>query len=176
MKGFSIYKAILALTGAASYLGLAHAQTCANASTAIGGKPFPPLLDATLEDLATGLESGLFTSVDLVNAYISRIMEVNSTLRMVTEINPDALEIAAELDTMRANGESYGPLHGIPILLKNNIATMDKMNNTAGSYALLGAKVPRDATVAAKLRKAGAVLLGKVSLEQITVSSRPGQY
>lgn len=169
MRGVDVYKAALAFTGAATYLGqtvFTNAQTCSNSSTAIGGKPFPPLIDATLEDLATGLESGLFTSVDLVNAYISRIMEVNSTLRMVTELNPDALAIAAELDSARAKGESLGPLHGIPILIKNNIATADKMNNTGGSYALLGAKVPRDSTVASKLRKAGAIILGKTNLSQ----------
>ena len=145
---------------------LVAAQICPNASTAIGGKPFPPLIEATTEDLINGLESGLFTSVDLVNAYIARIMEVNSTLKMVTELNPDALSIAATLDAERKNGTIHGPLHGIPILIKNNIATKDKMNNTAGSYALLGAKVPRDSTMAKKLRQAGAVILGKTNLSQ----------
>lgn len=145
---------------------LTAAQTCLNSSTAINGKSFPPLIDVTTEDLVTGLESGLFTSVDLVNAYIARIMEVNGTLRMVTELNPDALSIAATLDAERANGTVHGPLHGIPILIKNNIATKDKMNNTAGSYALLGAKVPRDSTMAANLRKAGAIILGKTNLSQ----------
>jgi amidase len=145
---------------------LVAAQICPNASTAIGGKPFPPLIEATTEDLINGLESGLFTSVDLVNAYIARIMEVNSTLKMVTELNPDALSIAATLDAERKNGTTHGPLHGIPILIKNNIATKDKMNNTAGSYALLGAKVPRDSTMAKKLRQAGAVILGKTNLSQ----------
>ncbi|KAJ4397522.1 hypothetical protein N0V93_001753 [Gnomoniopsis smithogilvyi] len=135
-------------------------------STAINGEDFPPLIEATLEDLVSGLDSGLFTSVDLVNAYTARILEVNSTLRMVTELNPDALSIAATLDSERASGTSRGPLHGIPILIKNNIATDDKMNNTAGSYALLGAKVPSDSTMAAKLRKAGAILLGKTNLSQ----------
>ncbi|GAB1310578.1 Amidase domain-containing protein [Madurella fahalii] len=127
---------------------------------------FPLLIEAGLEDLASGLESGLFTSVDLVNAYIARINEVNSTLRMVTQINPDALLIAADLDAARAAGTSHGPLHGIPILLKDSIATDDKMENTAGSYALLGARVPEDSTVVAKLREAGAVILGKTSLSQ----------
>lgn len=127
---------------------------------------FPLLIEASLEDLASGLESGLFTSVDLVHAYIARINEVNSTLRMVTQINTDALSIAAELDAARAAGTSRGPLHGIPILLKDNIATNDNMENTAGSYALLGARVPRDSTVVAKLREAGAVILGKTSLSQ----------
>jgi amidase len=93
-------------------------------------------------------------------------MELNSTLHMVTQLNPDALSIAAQLDAQRANGTVMGPLHGIPILIKNNIATADKMDTTAGSYALAGAKVPRDSTMAAKLRKAGAVILGKTNLSQ----------
>ncbi|KAG9749763.1 amidase, partial [Aureobasidium melanogenum] len=135
-----------------------------NTSTGLGD--FPSLINVTTEDLATGLEAGRFTSVDLVKAYSARIMEMNSTLRMVTELNPDALAIAAELDAMRANGTILGPLHGLPILIKNNIATADQMNNTAGSFSLLGAKVPRDSTLAAKLRKAGAIILGKTNLSQ----------
>ncbi|OCT46862.1 putative amidase [Cladophialophora carrionii] len=145
---------------------LVAAQACYNQSTAINGTAFPPLIEATTEDLVRGLESGLFTSVDLVEAYISRILEVNSTLHMVTQLNPDALSIAAQLDSQRARGNVLGPLHGIPILIKNNIATADAMDNTAGSYALAGAKVPRDSTIAAKLRKAGAIILGKTNLSQ----------
>ena len=135
-------------------------------STRLNGTTFPSLLDVDLEDLVTGLESGLFTSVDLVKAYSARITEVNSTLHMVTELNPDAHSIAARADALRANGTVLGPLHGIPILIKNNIATMDQMNNTAGSWSLVGAKVPRDSTMAANLRKAGAVILGKTNLSQ----------
>ncbi len=82
--------------------------------------PFPDLIHATTEELGTGLERGLFTSCDLVKAYIARIQEVNSTLHIVTEINPDALSIAAELDAERANGTTRGPLHGMPILIKGN--------------------------------------------------------
>ncbi|KAI1339366.1 amidase [Xylariaceae sp. FL0016] len=143
---------------------LVATASCPGACAAMGD--FPPLIEATLEDLVTGLEMGLFTSVDLVNAYTARIMEVNDTLKMVTELNPDAVNIAAEADASRASGNVSGPLHGIPILIKNNIATNDLMNNTAGSYALLGAKVPEDSTMAAKLRKAGAVILGKTNLSQ----------
>jgi hypothetical protein len=102
-------------------------------NVSVGLGDFPSLINVTTEDLASGLEAGRFTSVDLVKAYSARIMEVNSTLRMVTEINPDALAIAAELDAMRANGTILGPLHGLPILIKNNIATADQMNNT-GEY------------------------------------------
>jgi amidase len=134
--------------------------------TAVNGTPFPSLLDVTIDDLVEGLSTGLFTSVDLVSAYLARIEQVNPILHAVNEVNPDALSIAAELDTLRANGTTLGPLHGIPILMKDNIATADKMNNTAGSYALLGAKVPNDSTLAKKLREAGAVILGKTNLSQ----------
>ncbi|PQE10483.1 amidase protein [Rutstroemia sp. NJR-2017a BBW] len=128
--------------------------------------PVAYLLEATAEDLVSGLESGLWTSVDLVTAYTIRIQEVQSLLNTVTEINPDAIAIAQTLDAERANGTLRGPLHGLPMLIKNNIATLDKMNNTAGSYSLIGAKVPRDSTIAAKLRKAGVVILGKTNLSQ----------
>lgn len=127
---------------------------------------FPRLIDVTTEELETGLEGGLFTSVDLVNAFTARILEVNSTLNVVTELNPDALSIAAELDAERANGTTRGPLHGMPILIKGNIGTADKMSTTAGSFALLGATVPRDSGIAAKLRAAGVIILGKTNLSQ----------
>lgn len=130
------------------------------------GDIFPPLIDVTTEELETGLERGLFTSFDLVNAYTARILEVNSTLNVVTELNPDALKIAAELDAERANGTTRGPLHGMPILIKGNIGTADRMSTTAGSFALLGATLPRDSGVAAKLRAAGVIILGKTNLSQ----------
>ncbi|ROW18099.1 hypothetical protein VPNG_00503 [Cytospora leucostoma] len=133
---------------------------------AINGEPFPSLIEATLEDLVWGLDTGLFTSVDLVNSYTARTLEVNSRLRVVNELNPDAFDIAAELDAERALGALRGPLHGIPILIKDNIATDDEMNNTAGSYALLGSRVPEDSTVVAKLREAGAIILGKLNLSE----------
>ncbi|KAH7333511.1 glutamyl-tRNA amidotransferase subunit A [Rhexocercosporidium sp. MPI-PUGE-AT-0058] len=127
---------------------------------------YPSLLDASIESLSSGLARRKFTSVDLVKAYLARIAEVQEDFHAVTEVNPDALLIAADLDAERLDGSIRGPLHGIPLLIKNIIATDDKMNNTAGSWALLGAKVPRDATVAKKLRDAGAILLGKSSLTQ----------
>ncbi|KAI9450107.1 amidase signature enzyme [Lactarius psammicola] len=104
-------------------------------------------------------------------AYFARIEEVNlqgPTLRAVIELNPSALEQAAELDLERRTLGPRGPLHGIPILLKDNIATRasDGMNTTSGSFALLGSIPPRDATVAAKLRAAGAVLLGQANLSE----------
>lgn len=135
------------------------------ATTSLNGTSFPLLLEATLDDLVDGLESQLFTSADLVKAYSARILEVNSTLHVVTELNPDALAIATQADALRKNGTVLGPLHGIPILIKNNIATDDAMNNTAGSFALRGAK-QGGSTIAAKLRKAGAIILGKTNLSQ----------
>ncbi|KAJ6437853.1 GNAT family acetyltransferase [Purpureocillium lavendulum] len=128
---------------------------------------FPSLIDATYEDLSDGLEKKLFTSVDLVKTYLARIEQVNGEVHSVTEINPDALETAAELDKERAAGNIRGqPLHGIPMLLKNSIGTADRMNTTAGSWILFGAKVPRDAGVVTKLRAAGVVILGKTNLCQ----------
>lgn len=142
------------------------AEACKGPLSTRSGADFPALLDADLSELVAGLESGLFASVDLVAAYTARIREVNDTLHAVAELNPDAPSIAAEADEARARGEVLGPLHGIPILLKNNIATADAMGNTAGSHALAGAEVSEDSTVAAKLRKAGAVILGKANLSQ----------
>ncbi|KAK5074150.1 hypothetical protein LTS08_005109 [Lithohypha guttulata] len=155
---------LLSSVSTVAFALLVSAQSSCNSS--INGTPFPSLLDVTLEELATGLESGLFTSVDLVNAYIARIHEVNNTLHAVTQLNPDAITIAHQLDAERANGIVRGALHGVPVLVKDNIATADAMNNTAGSYALAGARVSRDSTIAAKLRKAGAVILGKTNLSQ----------
>jgi amidase len=151
---------------AAAFSVVTFGQTSCNNTTSINGEPFPSLLDVTLEQVVVGLESGLFTSVDLVNAYVARIGEVNGTVHAVTQLNPDALAIAQQLDDERANGTMRGPLHGIPIIIKNNIATADKMDNTAGSYALAGARVPKDSAMAAKLRQAGAVILGKSNLSQ----------
>lgn len=133
---------------------LATFSAAAPVTTSTDYSYLPSLFDVSVEDLAYGLDAGQFTSVDLVIAYLTRIEEVKH-LNAVTEINPDALAIAAELDAARAGEDVKGPLHGIPILIKNNIATADLMNNTAGSLALVGAKVPCDSTLAAKLRSAG---------------------
>jgi amidase len=157
---------LFTLAAVLSSISLAFALVAAPyATTSVNHTSFPLLLEATLDDLTAGLESNLFTSADLVKAYSLRILEVNSTLHVVTELNPDALAIATHADELRKNGTVLGPLHGIPILIKNNIATGDAMNNTAGSFALLGAK-QGDSTIAAKLRKAGAIILGKTNLSQ----------
>ncbi|MBA0850127.1 hypothetical protein Goshw_025642 [Gossypium schwendimanii] len=124
--------------------------------------------EATVQDLQLAFEKKQLTSRQLVEFYMGEIHRLNVLLRAVIEVNPDALYQADEADRERkakAPGSLSG-LHGLPILLKDNIATKDKMNTTAGSLALLGSIVPRDAGVVSKLRKAGAIILGKVSLSE----------
>ena len=112
------------------------------------------------------LASGEMTAVGLTEAYLGRIDRLDPILHAVIETNPDALEIAARRDAERRRGRVRGPLHGIPVLVKDNIATNDAMETTAGSLALVGSRVPRDATIVARLRAAGAVVLGKANLSE----------
>src|SRR5579863_7492697 len=130
---------------------------------------FTHVEEATIADLQAAMEAGRVTARRLVELYFERIAALDRqgpTLNSILEINPDALAIAQSLDEERATKGSRGPLHGIPILLKDNIATADAMQTTAGSLALVGARVPRDAFVASKLREAGAVILGKANLSE----------
>ncbi|KAK5698377.1 hypothetical protein LTR17_023712 [Elasticomyces elasticus] len=130
-------------------------------------QPLPDLFDLTVDDIITGFSNQQFTSVDLVRACIDRTAEVQQALHPIIEINPDALSIAQALDDERLlHNTSRGPLHGVPVLLKDNIGTADQLNTTAGSYALHGSIVPHDSTVAANLRTAGAVILGKAGLSE----------
>ena len=125
--------------------------------------------EATIADLQAGMSSGRMTSHSITEQYIARIEELNRRgpkLRHVLEVNPDALNIADSLDQERKAGRLRGPLHGIPILLKDNIDTADRMTTTAGSLALEGSIPLQDAFIAAKLRAAGAVLLGKTNLSE----------
>jgi amidase len=125
--------------------------------------------EKTIAELQALMESGEITSRELTQAYIDRIDQIDQSgmqLNSVMEINSDALAIADELDKERQEGHLRGPLHGIPVLLKDNIATLDRMQTTAGSVALLGSVVPRDAFTARGLRRAGAVLLGKANLSE----------
>lgn len=127
------------------------------------------LEEATISQLKAGLRSGQHTAVGLVDKYLARIEELNlkgPELRAVIEVNPDAHAIADALDAeLKAKGPR-GPLHGIPILLKDNIATHDRTTTTAGSLALEGSIPERDAFIAERLRAAGAVLLGKTNLSE----------
>ncbi|KAJ6765941.1 hypothetical protein OIU79_022003 [Salix purpurea] len=124
--------------------------------------------EAAIDDLRLAFKQNQLTSRQLVEFYLKRIRRLNPLLRGVIEVNPDALFLADKADLERKVNTpgSSGGLHGIPILLKDNIATKDKLNTTAGSYALLGSVVPRDAGVVMKLRKAGAIILGKSSLSE----------
>src|SRR3954463_3092276 len=119
--------------------------------------------------LRAWMESGQASARQIVEAYIARIAKIDQRdggLRSVLEVNPDALAIADALDQERAAGKVRGHLHGIPILLKDNIDTADQMQTTAGSLALLGSRPAQDATIAAKLREAGAILLGKANMSE----------
>jgi amidase len=127
------------------------------------------LEEITLLDLQRGMEAGRLTARSITESYLQRIEQLDGqgpTLRSILETNPDALAIAEELDRERRAKGPRGPLHGIPVLIKDNIGTADRMTTTAGSLALEGSIPPRDSFVAAKLRAAGAVLLGKTNLSE----------
>ena len=131
-------------------------------------KPFE-LDEITIAELQAGMKSGKFTARSLVEKYQERIDAIDKgrpRLNSVIELNPDALSIADELDQERKAKGPRGPLHGIPVLIKDNIATADRMMTTAGSLALVGAKPPKDSFVAQRLRAAGAVILGKTNLSE----------
>ncbi|MEA2763557.1 MAG: amidase [Gemmatimonadaceae bacterium] len=127
------------------------------------------LEETTIADLQSAMVSGRMTARSITQQYLDRIQALDRsgpTLRAILEINPDALSIADTLDRERKAGKVRGPLHGIPILIKDNIDTADRMTTTAGSYALAGSIALQDATIAAKLRTAGAILLGKTNLSE----------
>jgi amidase len=121
-------------------------------------------VEATIPELQAAMASGQLSSKDLVKGYLDRIQSLNSLLHSVIETNPNAVSIAQHLDNERRKGIVRGPLHGIPILVKDNIATDDNMQTTAGSLALVNSHVPADAVIIQQLRAAGAVILGKANL------------
>ncbi len=121
-------------------------------------------LEATIPELQAAMASGQLSSKGLVMGYLDRIQSLNPLLHSVIETNPNAISIAQHLDNERRKGQVRGPLHGIPILVKDNIATDDNMETTAGSLALLRSHVPADAVIIQRLREAGAVILGKANL------------
>ncbi|HEX8459464.1 MAG TPA: amidase [Pyrinomonadaceae bacterium] len=156
---------------AAAVAVAAHARTT-NASSTFA----PPsaaiadeLEEATIAELQEGMRAGRWSARELAEKYIERIERFDRkgvALNSVIELNPDALSLAAALDRERKGGRVRSPLHGVPILLKDNIDTSDRMQTTAGSLALAGTHAPRDAFIAARLREAGAVLLGKTNLSE----------
>lgn len=127
------------------------------------------LEEATIAQLQEKMANGSLTALGLVNFYLSRISQLDKAgpkITSVIETNPDARDIARQLDAERQSSGARGPLHGIPVMLKDNIDTADRMQSAAGSLALVGSPAPQDATVAARLRKAGAIILGKANLSE----------
>jgi amidase len=125
--------------------------------------------EITIDDLQKAFQSGQYSSHSLTEKYLARIQEIDKAGPMVNaviELNPDALQIADALEVERRAKGPRGPLHGIPVLIKDNIDTSDRMSTTAGSLALVGSRPPNDAYLAAQLRKAGAVILGKTNLSE----------
>jgi amidase len=123
----------------------------------------------TIDQLQQGYSNGDYTITEVVQAYLDRISAIDDSgpmLNAVLQVNPDALTIAAELDRELKEGKSRGPMHGVPVLLKDNIDTHDNMETTAGSRALRGSHPPLDSFVAKKLREAGAVIIGKANLSE----------
>ena len=153
----------LGVAGAA-LLGTERASAAAAPDAGFG--PGDRLDEVTLDELQARMASGEETSRSITQKYLDRIAQRDGRLRSVLETNPDALAQAEALDRERKAGRVRGPLHGVPALLKDNIATKDKMHTTAGSLALIDATVPADAFLVGRLREAGAVLLGKTQLSE----------
>jgi len=127
------------------------------------------VVEASIPELQKAMASGKATSKALTQQYLARIKKIDQggpKLNSVIAVNPDALAIAEALDRERKAGKLRGPLHGIPILVKDNIATGDKMATTAGSLALKGVRAKQDAFVVERLRAAGAVIVGKTNLSE----------
>jgi amidase len=164
---------VTAVGGAAAtltplYPALGAARQSASDLRSSDIKPFE-LDEITITDLQDGMRSGRFTARSLVERYSARIDEIDKhgpAINSVLELNPDAFSTADQLDQERKAKGPRGPLHGIPILIKDNIDTADRMMTTAGSLALIGSKPPKDSFVAEKLRAAGAVILGKTNLSE----------
>ncbi len=154
-------------TGAALYAGT-YFLACKSEASASGIESFD-LEEITIDALREGMYKGTHTAVSITEKYLKRIEAIDQNgpeLRSVIEVNPDALQIAAEMDAEIQAGNSRGPLHGIPVLIKDNIDTADKMQTTAGSIALTGSIAPKDAYIVEKLRAEGAVILGKTNLSE----------
>lgn len=127
------------------------------------------LEEITIQELSDGYQNGTFTVKEVVEAYLQRINDVDVNgpgLNSILQTNPDAISIAEEMDAMLQNGEVMGPLHGIPVVLKDNIDTHDQMNTTAGSRFMEGSSPLQDSYIVRRLRENGAVILGKANLSE----------
>jgi amidase len=147
----------------------AAARESASAAGGAANVPAFELDEITIGELQDGMKSGKYSARSITEKYLARIAAIDKGgphVNSVIETNPDAVQIAEALDKERKEKGPRGPLHGIPVLIKDNIATADKMQTTAGSLALVGSKPPEDSFVAKKLREAGAVILGKTNLSE----------
>jgi amidase len=125
------------------------------------------LEEMTVSELQAAMQSGKMSASEITRKYLERIQTIDKGINSIIEINPDALQIAEEMDKERKAGKTRGALHGIPVVIKDNIDTRDKMKTTAGSLALVDAPMPKqDASVAEQLRRAGAVILAKTNLSE----------
>ena len=163
MPHYITRRAFLERTAAGGAALLTEGLTLSHNTIAFAPKTFP-WNEATIPQLQAGMSSGALTSRELTIAYLKRIASLNPLLHAVIETNPNAVSIATHLDNERRRGVVRGPLHGIPVLVKDNIATVDNMQTTAGSLALVNSRVPADAVLVSQLRNAGAVILGKANL------------
>src|SRR5438876_44342 len=145
----------------AALLGGGLTSLVQRSALAAGGFDF---VEKSISELQDAMASGQLTSRQLTQGYIRRMQSLNPLLNSVIEVNPNAIAIAAQLDNERRQGHVRGPLHGIPLLVKDNIATDDQMQTTAGSLAIYGNHVPGDAVIIQQLRAAGAIILGKSNL------------
>jgi amidase len=154
---------------AAARASEAHARGTAQREPRAASVPPFDLEEVSIAALQERMASGAETSTSITQKYLARIAALDTagpTLRQVLETNPDALAVAAERDGERRAGRVRGPLHGVPILLKDNIGTADRMTTTAGSLALEGSVPAKDSFVAGRLREAGAILLGKTNMSE----------
>ena len=153
--------------GASGIAALTLMTRNSKAANAFGNQTNVELEEITVSELQAKMKSGEVSAKQLVEKYLERIKEIDPKLNSVIELNPDALPIAESLDAERKSGKLRGVLHGIPVLIKDNIDTADKMHTTAGSLALLDAPTPKqDAFLVQQLRKSGAIILGKTNLSE----------
>src|SRR5580765_2474985 len=146
---------------------LAGTAMLAGSRMTLGAPSEIELEEATVSGLQAAMASGQTTARKIADGYLARIAEIDKKLNSIIELNPDALAIADQMDQERKSAKMRGPLHGIPVLLKDNIDTADKMKTTAGSLALADAPTPKqDAFIVERLREAGAILLGKTNLSE----------
>jgi amidase len=167
-----LQSAVVTAGASALYPALGAARAVASSSSRVVPDPEVrsfELDEITIPELQDGMKSGKFTSRSLVEKYTGRIDEIDKhgpAVNAIIELNPDAPSIADALDQERKAKGPRGPLHGVPVLIKDNIDTADRMMTTAGSLALVGSKPPKDSFVAQRLRAAGAVILGKTNLSE----------